>query len=171
MRWKRLSSSFFFNRFLSFFFFLLWTIFKFLFINLFQCCSCFMFYFSGYKACGILASWPGIEPTPPCIGRWSLNHWTTREILRLSSCWASLCPNAFKSHRPPSGRTQVAFHCVWGIWPLLRFAGKGSRYTWLFQGCKLTREGRCKFSCDCSGGRRHFCALFFWSILLTALCS
>lgn len=47
---------FFFNRFLSFFFFLLWTIFKFLFINLFQCCSCFMFYFSGYKACGILAS-------------------------------------------------------------------------------------------------------------------
>ena len=81
----------------------------------------------------------------PCIGKWSFNHWTTREILRLSSCWASLCPNAFKSHRP-SGRTQVAFYCVWGIWPLLGFAGKGSRYTWLFQGSKLTWEGRCKFS-------------------------
>ena len=33
------------------------------------------------EACGILVSWPGIKPTSPCIGRWVLNHWTTREVL------------------------------------------------------------------------------------------
>ena len=26
-----------------------------------------------------LVSWPGIEPGPPALGAWSLNHWTTRE--------------------------------------------------------------------------------------------
>ena len=64
---------FFFNRFLSFFlsvlffFFCCGSFLKFLFINLFKCCYCFMFCFSGHKACGILASWPGIEPTPPAL--------------------------------------------------------------------------------------------------------
>ena len=24
--------------------------------------------------------WPGIEPGPPALGAWSLNHWATREI-------------------------------------------------------------------------------------------
>ena len=27
-----------------------------------------------------LAPWPGIEPRPPALGAWSLNHWTTREV-------------------------------------------------------------------------------------------
>ena len=27
-----------------------------------------------------LVSWPGIEPRPPALGAWSLNHWTTREV-------------------------------------------------------------------------------------------
>ena len=26
-----------------------------------------MFYFFGLEACGILASWPGIEPAPPAL--------------------------------------------------------------------------------------------------------
>ena len=32
----------------------------------------------GHMACGTVVSWPGREPTP-CLGRQSLNHWTTRE--------------------------------------------------------------------------------------------
>ena len=32
-------------------------------------------------ACGILVPQPGIEPASPAlIGRWILNHWTTREV-------------------------------------------------------------------------------------------
>ena len=30
--------------------------------------------------CGILVPRPGIEPTPPALEVWSLNHWTTREV-------------------------------------------------------------------------------------------
>ena len=34
-------------------------------------------------SCGIwdLVPWPGIEPEPPALGVWHLNHWTTREVL------------------------------------------------------------------------------------------
>ena len=45
----------------------------------------FLFYgflVSGCEAYGILAPWPGIEPTTTCIGRWRLNHQTTREVPR-----------------------------------------------------------------------------------------
>ena len=34
----------------------------------------------GVEACGILSPRSGVEPTPLCIGRQSLNHWTTREV-------------------------------------------------------------------------------------------
>ena len=27
-----------------------------------------------------LFSWPGIEPWPPVLGAWSLNHWTARKV-------------------------------------------------------------------------------------------
>ena len=33
-------------------------------LNLLEYCFCFMFWFSNRKAYGILAPWPGIEPTP-----------------------------------------------------------------------------------------------------------
>ena len=36
--------------------------------------------FSCPVACGILVLPPGIEPLPPCITRWILNHWTSREV-------------------------------------------------------------------------------------------
>ena len=36
--------------------------------------------FLAARQCGILVPWPGIEPALPCIGRQSLNHWTTREV-------------------------------------------------------------------------------------------
>ena len=32
-------------------------------------------------ACRILVPWPGIEPTPPAVEAWSLNHWIAREVL------------------------------------------------------------------------------------------
>ena len=47
-------------------------------LNLLQYCFCFMFWFFGCDACGILAPRPGIEPAPPALE--GLNHWTTREI-------------------------------------------------------------------------------------------
>ena len=33
-------------------------------LNLLQYLFCFMFWFFGHEACGILALWPGIEPVP-----------------------------------------------------------------------------------------------------------
>ena len=36
-------------------------------LNLLQCCFCFMFWFFGHEACGILVPRPGIEPTPPAL--------------------------------------------------------------------------------------------------------
>ena len=31
-------------------------------------------------ACGILVPQPGMEPMPPTVEAWSLNHWTAREF-------------------------------------------------------------------------------------------
>ena len=39
-----------------------------------------MFWFFGREECGILVPRSGIELTPPCIGRRSLNHWTARQV-------------------------------------------------------------------------------------------
>ena len=56
-------------------------------LNLLQYCFCFMFqfwvfFFSFFccEACGILAPWAGIKSIPLCVGRRSLNHWTTEEV-------------------------------------------------------------------------------------------
>ena len=82
-------------------------------LNLLQYCFCFMFslslllslffFFLVCKACGILAPWSGISHTP-CIGRWSLKHWTAREISECRHSWLiifsfqySECPTAFSS--------------------------------------------------------------------------
>ena len=35
-------------------------------------------------ACGILVLWPEIEPVPPVVKAWSLNHWTDRKVQDLS---------------------------------------------------------------------------------------
>ena len=43
--------------------------------------DCFVFFF--WPCCtayGILIPRPGIEPMPPALEAWSLNHWTTREV-------------------------------------------------------------------------------------------
>ena len=36
-------------------------------LNLLQYCFCFMFWFFGFEAYGILTPWPGIEPAPPTL--------------------------------------------------------------------------------------------------------
>ena len=46
--------------------FLMWTCLKSL-LNLLQYCFSFMFWVFSYKACGILARWPVIEPAPPVL--------------------------------------------------------------------------------------------------------
>ena len=43
--------------------------------------SIHMYLFMAYRALGILISCPGIEPIPPAVEGWSLNHWTAREVL------------------------------------------------------------------------------------------
>ena len=52
--------------FLKVFFFLNGPVLKSL-LNLSQHCLCFMFWFFGQEACGILTPWPGIEPAPPAL--------------------------------------------------------------------------------------------------------
>ena len=42
--------------------------------------SLFLFYFC---PCGILVPRPGMEPMPPTVEGWILNHWTPREIPRI----------------------------------------------------------------------------------------
>ena len=52
-----------------------------------------------------LSSRPGIEPAPPALEAWSLNHWTTREVPQIIFLNPSDPKNprgllhfAFKSH-------------------------------------------------------------------------
>ena len=41
-----------------------------------------LFYFFGQVTCGILVPQPGIKLMLSALEAWSLNHWTTREVLR-----------------------------------------------------------------------------------------
>ena len=49
-------------------------------LSLLQYCFCSVFWFFDRKAFGIWNPQPGIEPPPPCTGRWSLNNWTARAV-------------------------------------------------------------------------------------------
>ena len=42
---------------------------------------CFAYFRLCHAVCRILVPRPGIEPGPPALGAWSLNHWTTREVV------------------------------------------------------------------------------------------
>ena len=41
-------------------------------------------YWPHHAACGILVPRPGVEPPPPALGAWSLNHWTLAVIFETS---------------------------------------------------------------------------------------
>ena len=60
--------------------FLMWTIFLKSLLNLLQYRFCFVSWFFRCKALGMLAPWPGIEPTPTLHWKAKFNHWTTREV-------------------------------------------------------------------------------------------
>ena len=49
-------------------------------LNLLQYCFCFMFWFFWPQGMWDLSSLTGDQTRIPCIGRRSLNHWTTREV-------------------------------------------------------------------------------------------
>ena len=40
----------------------------------------FIYLFFDHVACGILVPLLGMEPVPPPVEAWSLNHWTAREV-------------------------------------------------------------------------------------------
>ena len=40
----------------------------------------FFFFWPLHAACGFLVPLSGIEPVPPALEAWSLNHWTAREV-------------------------------------------------------------------------------------------
>ena len=67
----------------------MWTIFK-AFMNLLQCCSCFIFGFLGWEACGILLCLLGIKSVP-LHGRVYLNHWTSKEVPKCTLSDSALC--------------------------------------------------------------------------------
>ena len=49
-------------------------------LNLLQYCFCFMFWFFGLQGMWNLRSLIRDWTWTPCIGRWTPNHWTSREI-------------------------------------------------------------------------------------------
>lgn len=61
-------------------------------------------------------SLPGIEPVPPVLGAWSLNHWTPREVprshffMRFVACSPLL--GTFSSHYPPFTSRSCLFHLI-----------------------------------------------------------
>ena len=77
-------------------------------LNLLQYCSCFMFWFFGYKAYETLTSQSGIEFATLCMGRRSLNHWTAREV-RL---WLFF-PSA--DHRCPRAKSDLSSYSSWAL--------------------------------------------------------
>ena len=86
---------------LAFFFkiIFMWTIFK-VFMNLLQYCFCFMFWFFGCKACGVLALQPGIKPTPSAFEGEVLTIIPPRKspLLRLFKCLSSQAKTSQEIH-------------------------------------------------------------------------
>ena len=73
-------------------------------------CSCFSYLLFGGRPCysthGILVPQPGMEPMPPAVEAWSLNHWTFREVLFFFSNLNALSLQCF------SRGTGGSFHLV-----------------------------------------------------------
>ena len=58
-----------------------------------------LFYFwPHHMACRILVPQPGIEPLPPAVEVWSLNHWTTREVLSELFDFVNFCLSLLQEH-------------------------------------------------------------------------
>ena len=55
-------------------------------LSLLQYRFCFMFWFFGPEACAILASWPGMEPTPPTLQGEGLTTGSSGKSLEVWIC-------------------------------------------------------------------------------------
>ena len=78
-----------------------------------------------------LGPWPGIEPGPPALGVWSLNHWTSKEVPPChSSSWSSQPPNN-KTTLPLCTRPCKSDSQSWaGRTGVIRGPGKASARKW-----------------------------------------
>ena len=87
-------------------------------LNMLQCCFCFMFWFFGHKACGILAPQPGIKPTPPALEGKVLTTGPPGKSLTfysLQCCQMSNLPEArtkvvMRVYLPPLGLNLFSFN-------------------------------------------------------------
>ena len=74
--------------------------------------------------CWILIPWLGIEPVPPAVEAWSLNHWTAREVPERSpffnfSGWQPVgCPLVWSQfpHHVETGHLSVSPIRLWARW-------------------------------------------------------
>ena len=67
--------------------------------------SSFFSFWQHCGACETLGPRPGIEPMPPALEAWSLNHWTTREVPPQCTLYVWLIlldKTSFISEGPPS---------------------------------------------------------------------
>ena len=64
-------------------------------LNVLQHCFCFTFWFFDPKACGILAPWSRIEPSPHALEGEVLKHWAAREVPILHSYCRSWGPSPY----------------------------------------------------------------------------
>ena len=68
-------------------------------------CVCWGFFWPHHTACGILVPGPGIEPVPPALEAWRLNHWTAREV--------PVCYCLSSSLKREKGTLEIACLCGW----------------------------------------------------------
>ena len=93
----------------------MWTIFK-VFIeflkSLLQYCFCFMFWFFWPWDMWNFSSLTRDQTHAPCIGGWSLNHWTTRDGPRIYSFKKCEVPsNSFQSDRTNKQQGLWSYNC------------------------------------------------------------
>ena len=80
-----------------------------------------------HTACGILHPQPWIEPMPPAVGAWSLNHWTTREVPKLDFVVSEAPVSVGCSYFFSCGFIHLpTFLCIFSVSP--RFEGGLSVY-------------------------------------------
>ena len=87
-------------------------------------------FFLNHTACGILVPWPGIEPLPPAMEAWSLNHGKV-EVLATQSC-PTLCDPMDCS--PPGSSVSGILQARILEWAAISFSRGSSRprdWTWV----------------------------------------
>ena len=104
-------------------------------------------------ACGILVPWPGVKPTSPALGAWSVSHWTAGEVQVFdgdvftstghtpkSGAAGSRCNSAPQTQLPwlwalPPQLSSVSTLCLVGLGgvspPLQRYGHTSRRKSWV----------------------------------------